>query len=45
MRAEYLCDLAHHFHLTPRDVDNLYLDEFEAFVGSAKEIRKEAAKK
>lgn len=44
MRAEFLMDLAMHFHLTPRDVDELYLDEFEAFVGSARAIRKEAAK-
>lgn len=42
MRAEYLVDLAMNFHLTPRDVDQLYLDEFEAFVGSAKELRKQA---
>lgn len=42
--SEYLVDLATHFHLTPRDVDQLYVDEFEAFVNSARDIRKELAK-
>jgi len=28
------------FHLTPRDVDELYPSEFDAFVGSARQIRK-----
>ena len=40
MQDEFIVELAYHFHLTPRDVDQLYVDEFEAFVMSARELRK-----